>query len=100
MVLDGRTMAMRPLLDPIKNLVYYGGSRAVERVFVGGRMIVRDGRVPHMDEVALGEQAQAAAERALAAVQDRDWAGRTHEEMAPLSFPRWEPDHANASTRR
>ncbi len=90
-VLDGRTMAMRPLRDPIKNVVYYGGSRTVDRVFVGGRMIVRDGRVPDMDELALGEQVQAAAERALAAVQDRDWAGRTHEEMAPLSFPLWEP---------
>jgi 5-methylthioadenosine/S-adenosylhomocysteine deaminase len=90
-VLDGRAMAMRPLRDPVKNLVYYGGSRSVEMVFVDGRLLVRDGRVLDVDERELGERLQAAAERALARVPERDWAGRTHEEMAPLSFPPWEP---------
>ncbi len=91
-VLDGRTMAMRPLRDPIKNLVYYGGSRSVEHVFVAGRVVVRDGKVPGVDEVTLGERVQAAAERALASVPERDWAGRTHEQMAPLSFAPWTPE--------
>lgn len=91
-VLDGRTMAMRPLRDPVKNLVYYGGSRSVDMVFVGGRMLVQGGRVLGADERALGDRLQAAAERALAGVPERDWAGRTHERMAPLSFPLWTSD--------
>jgi len=90
-VLDGRTIPMRPLRDPIKNIVYYGGSRSVEHVFVAGRVVVRDGKVPGIDEVALGERVQAAADQALAAVAERDWARRTHEQMAPLSFKLWEP---------
>lgn len=90
-VIDGRTMPMRPLRDPIKNLVYYGGSRAVERVYVDGREVVVDGRVPGVDERDLGERIQAAADRVLATVPERDWAGRTHEQMSPLSFPLWDP---------
>lgn len=93
-VLDGGAMTMRPLRDPIKNLVYYGGSRSVDRVFVDGRMLVEHGRVLGVDEHALGERLQAAAERALAHVPDRDWARRTHEQMAPLSFSLWEGDPA------
>jgi cytosine/adenosine deaminase-related metal-dependent hydrolase len=90
-ILDGATMAMRPLRDPIKNVVYYGGSRSVETVIVDGRTLVRDGQLVGVDTRALGERVQAAAERALAHVHERDWARRTHEQMAPLSFAPWEP---------
>jgi cytosine/adenosine deaminase-related metal-dependent hydrolase len=89
-VLDGRSMSMRPLRDPIKSIVYYPASRSVETVVVDGRIIVRDGKVPGVDEYALADRIQAAAESTLATVQDRDWAKRTHEEMSPLSFPIWE----------
>lgn len=91
-VLDGRTVAMRPLRDPIKNIVYYGGSRSVETVIVDGRVLVKDGTVLGVDEYALGERVQAAAERALANVQERDWGRRTHDEMAPMSYALWEPE--------
>ncbi len=92
-VIDGRTMPMRPLRDPIKNLVYYGGSRSVEMVWVDGRLLVRDGKVLGVDEMELAERVQLAAERALARVPERDWAHRTPEVMSPLSFPLWEPAH-------
>lgn len=34
----------------------------------------------------------------IVGVAGRDWAGRTHEEMAPRSFPRWEPSGTDRST--
>lgn len=91
-VLDGRTMNMRPLRDPVKTLVYHGASRSVEMVFVDGRMLVKEGKVIGVDESTLAERIQAAADRTLATVQERDWAGRTHEEMSPYAFPLWKPD--------
>ncbi|MDR7481150.1 MAG: amidohydrolase family protein [Armatimonadota bacterium] len=91
-VLDGRSMPMRPLRDPIKNIVYYGASRSVEMVFVDGRQVVRDGKVIGVDEIELGERIQRAAEQALATVPERDWAARSHEALSPLSFPVWDPD--------
>ncbi|MGH7320793.1 MAG: amidohydrolase family protein [Candidatus Rokuibacteriota bacterium] len=91
-VIDARTMPMRPLRDPVKNLVYYGASRAVESVFIDGRQLVADGGVPGVDERELAECIQGAADRVLATVPERDWAGRTHEQMSPLSFPLWDPD--------
>ncbi|MBI4277726.1 MAG: amidohydrolase family protein [Armatimonadetes bacterium] len=89
-ILDGRTMNMRPLRDPIKSIVYYGASRSVETVVVDGRVVVKDGRVPGVDEHVLAERIQAAAERTLATVRERDWARRTHEQMSPLSFALWD----------
>lgn len=91
-VLDARSIAMRPLRDPIKNIVYYGGSRCIETVIVDGRTLVKDGKVLGVNEVELGERIQAAAERALAKVSKRDWAGRAHEEMSPISYALWDPE--------
>jgi len=91
-VLDGRTMTMRPLRDPVKTIVYHGVGRSVETVFVDGRMLVEDGRVIGADEAALAERIQVAAERTLATVHERDYSGRTHEQMSPYAFPLWEPD--------
>jgi cytosine/adenosine deaminase-related metal-dependent hydrolase len=89
-VVDARTMNMRPLRDPVKNLVYQGASRSVEAVFVDGRQLVANGTVIGVDEAALGERVQAAAQRTLSTIQHRDYGGRTHEEMSPLAFPRWD----------
>jgi cytosine/adenosine deaminase-related metal-dependent hydrolase len=98
-VVDGRTMNMRPLRDPIKNIVYYGASRSVETVIVDGRVVVKDGKVPGMDEHLLAERIQAAAERALATVPERDWAHRTHEQMSPLSYPLWDASSSGSTVR-
>jgi len=89
-VLDGWTMNMRPMRDPIKNIVYHGASRSVNMVIVDGQVLVEEGKVSGVDERALAERVQASADRILSTVSERDWAGRTHEEMSPLSFPLWE----------
>ncbi len=79
--------AMRPVRDPIRSLIHSASDRAVRDVYVGGRQVVRDGAVLTIDrEAALDALAEAQAE-ALARVPERDWAGRTAEEMSPLVYP-------------
>jgi guanine deaminase len=52
-----------PLRDPLRQLVHGESGAAVDRVLVGGRLVVDRGRVLTVDEPALRRQAQAAAER-------------------------------------
>jgi guanine deaminase len=52
-----------PLRDALRQLVHGENGAAVDRVLVGGRLVVDSGRVLTVDEPALRRQAQAAAER-------------------------------------
>lgn len=90
-MVDLDTLWMRPVRDPIRSLVFTSTSRAVDTVIVDGQMVVRDGRMLTLNEDELVQQLQVAAERTVAAAfPDKDWAGRTVDEIAPLSFPLWD----------
>lgn len=90
-MVDMNTLWMRPDHDPIRSLVFSATSRAVHTVIVDGETVVADGTILTLDEQALLPELQAASERAVdAAFPARDWAGRTREEMAPLSFEPWD----------
>ena len=52
-----------PLRDALRQLVHGENGAAVDRVLVGGRLVVDGGRVTTVDEAELRRQAQAAAER-------------------------------------
>jgi 5-methylthioadenosine/S-adenosylhomocysteine deaminase len=52
-----------PLRDALRQLVHGENGAAVDRVLVGGRLVVDGGRVTTVNEAALRRQAQAAAER-------------------------------------
>jgi len=56
-----------PLRDALRQLVHGESGAAVDAVLVGGRLVVSGGRVTTVDEAALRERAQAAAERLDAA---------------------------------
>jgi len=58
-----------PLRDSTRQLVHGENGSAVDRVLVGGRLVVEHGRVLTVDEAALRQQAQAAAARLDAANQ-------------------------------
>jgi cytosine/adenosine deaminase-related metal-dependent hydrolase len=78
---------MRPARDPLRSLVFTAADRAVRTVFVHGRKVMDDGRVLTMDhEVALAEVAEG-QQRMLRDSPSRDWAGRSAEEISPLSLP-------------
>ena len=81
---------MAPLRDPIKSLVYYNANRCVDTVLVDGRVVVRNGRVPGVDEVELCREVTLAQAESLADTGSRDWAGRDEWALSPLSFPLWD----------
>ena len=78
---------MRPLYDPLRNLVYTAAERAVRDVYVDGKRVVADGKVLGLDrEDALG-RLQEAQERMIQDVPNHDYARRRAEEIVPLSLP-------------
>jgi len=78
--------SMRPLRDPLRSLIYSAAERPVRDVWIDGRQVVFDGKVPHIDAkaaAAILEEAQRATERTI---PDVDWAGRSARELAPLTL--------------
>jgi 5-methylthioadenosine/S-adenosylhomocysteine deaminase len=62
-LLDSRSPAFTPLNDPIRQLIYGGGSREIRAVVVAGEVVVEDDRLTRVDEAALlGRAREAAAE--------------------------------------
>lgn len=55
--LDSTTLT--PLNDPVRQIVYAERGRAVDTVLVDGEVVMRDGRLTRIDEVALLREAQA-----------------------------------------
>jgi cytosine/adenosine deaminase-related metal-dependent hydrolase len=79
--------AMRPLRDPLRSLVFTAAERAVRDVYVDGQQVVRDGRVLTLDYQGALARLEEERVRAEARVPQRDWAGRTGEELSPLALP-------------
>ncbi len=79
--------AMRPLRDPLRSLIFTAAERAVRDVYVGGAQVVRDGRVLTLDHQAALTRIEEERLRAEARVPERDWAGRSGEELSPLALP-------------
>lgn len=79
--------SMRPVRDPIQSMVYTAAERAVTDVFVDGRQVVKGGRALAFDLAAELEGLEAAQRRAESAFRQLDFAGRTHDEVAPYVFP-------------
>lgn len=82
---------MQPHRDPVRSLVYAAAERAVDRVYVDGRLVVRDGSVLTMDYPAAAQRLHEAQQRTEAAAPQRDWARRPVTEYSPLSFAQSRP---------
>lgn len=86
-VADVTHPAMRPLRDPLRSLIYVAAERAIRDVFVDGQHIVRDGVVSTFDlPDALG-RLEAAQRRAESRFASLDFAGRSHDQVSPLTYP-------------
>jgi 5-methylthioadenosine/S-adenosylhomocysteine deaminase len=85
-----RSWTMTPLRDPVKNIVYNATAEDVDRVWVGGRLVVDGGRVLAADERAILAALQAGGERMWPRMQQFDWAGRGADALSPLSYREWE----------
>lgn len=78
---------MQPRRDPVRSLVYAAAERAVDRVYVDGRLVVADGEVLTMDYPAAARRLTEAQKRTEAAAPANDWAKRPVTDYSPLTFP-------------
>lgn len=78
--------AMQPNREPLRSLIYSASDRPVRDVYVDGVQVVANGEVTTIDlEPALAALNQAQQEN-MAGVAERDWAGRSIEQMTPMVF--------------
>ncbi|MCG8542996.1 MAG: amidohydrolase family protein [Alphaproteobacteria bacterium] len=85
-VIDLADVTMMPARDPLRSLVYTAAERAVRDVYVDGVKVVSDRQVLTLDRRdAAGRLAEAQA-RMIDAVPNNDYAGRTADEITPLSL--------------
>jgi cytosine/adenosine deaminase-related metal-dependent hydrolase len=78
---------MRPARDPLRSLVFTAADRAVRTVFVHGAKVMDQGRVLTLDHQAALAAVAEGQQRMLRDAPNRDWAGRTAEQISPLSLP-------------
>jgi 5-methylthioadenosine/S-adenosylhomocysteine deaminase len=78
---------MRPMRDPLRNLIYTAAERAVRDVYVDGVRVLANGEVTSMDIPAALARLDAAQVRAEAGVPGRDPLGRSGLELSPLVLP-------------
>ena len=77
--------SMRPVREPLRSLLYVAAERAVERVYVDGRLVVENGRVKTIDYEQASERLEAAQQRSLSRASTLDWASA--EELSPMVYP-------------
>ena len=78
---------MRPARDPLRSLVFTAADRAVTTVFVHGTKVMEAGRVLTMDHAGALAAVAEGQQRMLRDAPRRDWAGRTADQISPLSLP-------------
>jgi len=81
---------MTPLRDPIKNIVYNAAAEDVDRVYVGGRLVVDQGRVLAADEAKILADLQAGGDRMWPKMKQFDWANRDADELSPQTYREWD----------
>ena len=78
---------MQPRRDPVRSMIYAAAERAVDRVYVDGRLCVQGGTVLTMDYPAAARRLHEAQKRTEAAAPGYDWAKRPVTDYSPLTFP-------------
>jgi cytosine/adenosine deaminase-related metal-dependent hydrolase len=86
-LVDLADISMRPVRDPLLNLIYHAADRGVKDVYVNGEKVLGDGVVLTIDNQDSVRRLEEAQRMMLGQVQEFDYAGRTIDEMAPLSLP-------------
>ncbi len=86
-VVDLSDVNMIPVRDPLRSLMYTAAERAVKDVYVDGIKVVSDRKVLTMDRAEAAAGVAEAQARMIEAVPELDYAGRTAEQISPLSLP-------------
>ena len=74
---------MQPAHEPVRSLIYSASDRAIRHVYVDGTQVVRDGKVLTVDVEAATAGLIEGQRKRLETVSQRDWAGRTADQLAP-----------------
>ena len=74
---------MQPAHEPVRSLIYSASDRAIRHVYVDGAQVVRDGKVLTVDVEAATAGLIEGQRRRLKTVSQRDWAGRSADQLAP-----------------
>jgi 5-methylthioadenosine/S-adenosylhomocysteine deaminase len=78
---------MMPARDPLRSLIFHAADRAVKDVYIAGRKVVADGKVTTLDHRGAAERLTEAQLRMMATTPERDYRGRSADEIAPLTLP-------------
>lgn len=89
-IIDLQTPRISPVYDPIKSLVNAATSDNVDRVYCGGKLLVKEGKVVGVDSKKLVSKVQKIADKEWSRVKDWDWASRSLQDFAPPSFKKWD----------
>jgi cytosine/adenosine deaminase-related metal-dependent hydrolase len=91
LVWDAASLSMAPMRDPIRNIVYSAQAEDLESVVIDGNWVMRERTIPGFETRALARALQQGAEEMWRGVAGGDWAGRAIDQLAPESFPPFEP---------
>ena len=91
LVVDLSAPTMLPVYDPLRSLLHCAAERAVEKVYVDGRLIVDQGKPTLIDYDGALREMQALQNWACARAGALDPRGRDIAELAPKSLPVIEP---------
>jgi 5-methylthioadenosine/S-adenosylhomocysteine deaminase len=86
-LVDLRHPDMMPARDPLRSLIFHAADRAVKDVYVAGRKVVAGGAVTTLDHRGAAERLTEAQQRMMAKTPNRDYGGRSADEIAPLTLP-------------
>jgi cytosine/adenosine deaminase-related metal-dependent hydrolase len=78
---------MMPARDPLRSLVFHAADRAVRDVYIDGRRVVAEGKVLTLDQAGAAARLTEGQARMMAGVPQRDYRGRSADEITPLSLP-------------
>lgn len=87
LVIDLDAPSMRPVYDPLRSLLHCAAERAVERVYVDGRLTVDRGKPTLIDYDGAVREMQALQDRACARAGSLDPRQRDIATLAPKSLP-------------
>lgn len=86
-VVDMTHPMMQPDYEPLRSLIYSANDRAISDVYVDGVQLVGNGKLLHLDIEEDIEMLRQAQREVIAEAPNRDWAGRSVEQLSPRVFP-------------
>ena len=86
-VVDCTHPMMLPARDPVACLLHNAADRAIRDVYIDGQQTIRGGEVLTLKHREAAERIVEGQARMEAAVQAKDFLGRTSQEIAPLAYP-------------